>query len=1030
MLDLSSLNKAQKQAVETLDGPLLIIAGPGTGKTTILTYRIAHILETTDTKPESILAMTFTEAGVFAMREKLYNLIGADAYSVMITTIHGFCNAAIQDYPEYFSQIYGFSPITDLERIKFAQEILDKSTYENLSPVNARDFYVPHVISAISTMKRENISPERFNEAIKEEVKALDDITKFVTRGPHKGKKIRQEYAAQEKRIIKYKELLNFYKEYQKILVEKKRYDYEDMILEVLKVFKKDDSELKSILQEKYQYLLIDEYQDTNDAQNELIFSLSEFWGNEANIFTVGDDDQAIYRFQGASVKNIEDFLGRYANATIITLKDNYRSQQTILDLSRNFIRHNQQSLEKTLKTVDKTLLSHTKAKPARVKLAHFHRGEAENLYIADTISDLKKNNKEFEYQNVAILVRNNADMDSIVDVLQRKRIPYVRKAGDNVLENQYIKQLLNLVRIVVTIGTQDSNDLLLLKILHYQYMDISKLDLLRLGRAYRSHRIKTLWDFIAGETKGLDLGLLEISTSGKERIVSIFDNIATWYDLSLREPLVKVLEVLLHDTGLLDHIMKDSQKVKHLNAFNSFFAEVKALNVSNPDMSLEEFLEAIELMNSFNIPIKEKNLGITEKGVQIMTAHSSKGLEFEYVFIPQFYTGKWDNKRKFSILSLPDSLTNSDDDENKLEEDRRLFYVALTRAKRQVYILYSDKYVTDWGNDRSVQPSQFLAELPSEMIDKIDTDKYVELVQEHIGDLLACTPYNSIYINTVEERDVIRALLSRIVLHPTGFNNYLECPMRFLLNNVLRIPSAISAPLAYGNAYHEVLERYYQSVKIDLVPLSVGEMQDIFSHKLEEYPLKHSQVERLISKGNEHIKLYHEYFADEKVKVLKTEYSLRGVLSGAEIKGKVDRIDYLDEEKKWLKIIDYKTGSPLSASAFDKLRPSAEFDKKNYQKAKAQRYYNQLMFYKVVADMDSWVMSSVAEVKQGSLLFVDPVRGQFVESILNYEKDAVEEMKSLIIDVWNKIQKLEFPREHTEEDGCSYCELGRNFEY
>ena len=1024
MVDLSSLNKAQREAVETLDGPLLIIAGPGTGKTTVLTYRIAHILSTTDSKPESILAMTFTEAGVFAMRKKLYELIGPTAYNVQITTIHGFCNAVIQEFSEYFTQLQGFSALNDIERIKFTQLILEHASYQHLAPVNAKDLYIPDLLSVISTMKREYITPARLSEAIEKEAETLQGMEKYVTRGPDKGKKVRQEYEQFEKKIGKFKEVLVFYDHYQQLLQEKKRYDYEDMILVVLETIAKNE-ELRAILQEKYQYLLIDEYQDTNDAQNALIFTLAEYWGEDANIFAVGDDDQAIYRFQGASVKNIVDYLGKYPNAKVITLTENYRSQQKVLDASRSFIRNNSQSLEKTLGTIDKTLQSHAVHKQKKIRLAEFHRGEAESLFIADKIDSLSKGKKDFAYENIAILVRNNADMDPVVDMLQRKKIPYVRKAGDNALENYYTKQLLDLVRLVALIGTNEVNDLLLLRILHFPYLQIPKLDLLKIGRAYPEHRVSTFWEYIAGNTEGVDLSVLGITKDGKDKVLVFFDKLVTWYSTSFQEPLVKILEILMHESGLLDHVLADKNKVKHLNALNSFFAEVKALNVSEPDMTLSDFLGAIDLMNQFHLPIKEKDLGVQEKGVQIMTAHSSKGLEFDIVFIPQLYSTKWDHQRHRSMLTLPPTLMSETGELDALEEDRRLLYVAITRAKKKVYLSYAHVYASTFGKDKEVHRSQFIDEIPKNHLFKMKVERYTKLVQEHIADLLAARPFNTLYINSIDERDVIRSIVSRFMLHPTGLNNYLECPMKFLLGNLLRIPAAISPSLAYGNAYHDALEKLYKSVKLSLAPLSPTEFYDVFAKKMQTYPLRTSQKEKLLEKGKKNLRMYYDQFSEHFVMPLKTEHRLSGIIGGARLTGRVDRIEYVDESKKLLKVVDYKTGKSISASAFEGLHPVEKINEYDHEKAKAQRYFHQLLFYKVVSDLDWWITSNNAEVVAGSLFFVDPEREQFVERIVVYEPSDVEDMKELIISTWNKIQALEFPRVHGLDDNCEYCRVG-----
>lgn len=1026
MVDLSTLNNAQRAAVETLDGPLLIVAGPGTGKTTVLTYRIAHILSSTDTKPESILAMTFTEAGVFAMRRKLYELIGATAYNVEITTIHGFCNAVIQEFGEYFTHLQGFTAVTDIEQIKFMQEILEDVAFAQLAPVQAKDSNIPALRSIVSTMKREYITDEKFQEAIAYEVQQLESMEKYVTRGANKGKKIREEYHQQEKKIAKYKEVLLFFKAYQQMLSKKKRYDYEDMILFVLEELKKND-ELRATLQEKYQYLMMDEYQDTNDAQNTLLFTLAEYWGAEANIFAVGDDDQAIFRFQGASVKNIVDYLGKYPHAKVITLIDNYRSQQKVLDASRDFIRTNTKSLEKTLGTIDKSLKSHALHPKRKVRLAKFHRGEAENLFVADKIRQLA--GKDKKYESIAVLVRNNADMDPLVDMLQRKRIPYVRRAGDNALESMYVKQLLDMVKLVTAIGTNEVNDLLLVKILHFPYLEIPKLDLLKIGRAYPEKRISTLWEYIAGGDKNIDFSELGITPTGKEKILAFFDKVVTWYTLSYREPLAKMLELFMHESGLLNFVLAEKHKIKHLNSLNSFFAEVKALNISEPDMTLTEFLQSIELMYQFNIAIKEKDLGVQEKGVQLMTAHSSKGLEFDYVFIPQLIHGKWDNKTVRRGLGLPSMLEGGEDKLDALEEDRRLLYVALTRARKKVYVSYADVYASRFGKDSEAHKSQFIDEIPKHHIYRLKVKRYTQLVQEHVAELLAARPYNTVYINSVDERDVIKSIVNRFDLHPTGLNNYLACPMQFLLGNLLRIPSAITPALAYGNAYHEALEKLYRNIKVEGKPLEYASFYSLFEEKLMRYPLRTSQKLKLLEKGKKNLQLYYTHYENDFPVPVKTEHKLLGVISGARLKGRVDRIDYLDKERKQLKVIDYKTGKPIGVNAFKGLRPSGVFNKYDYEKAKAQRYYNQLLFYKVVADLDWWVTSNNAEVVEGSLFFVDPDHEQFLERSVVYQQEEVEEMKDLIITTWNKIQNLEFPRVHGPQDKCEYCAIGEQNE-
>jgi DNA helicase-2/ATP-dependent DNA helicase PcrA len=440
--------------------------------------------------------------------------------------------------------------------------------------------------------------------------------------------------------------------------------------------------------------------------------------------------------------------------------------------------------------------------------------------------------------------------------------------------------------------------------------------------------------------------------------------------------------------------------------------------------MLLQDFLSAIDLMVQFHLPIKEKELGVTESGVQLMTAHASKGLEFAYVFVPQLVSGKWDHKRHIAKLELPPALMSEAGETDALEEDRRLLYVAITRAKKRVYLSYSAVYASSYGKDKEVHKSQFLDELPRKHILKLNVKKYTQLVQEHLAELLAKRPYNSVYINTVDEKEIIKGIVSRFELHPTGLNNYIECPMRFLLSNILRIPSAMSPALAYGNAVHAALEGLYKSKKTSLVPLSPTEFVDIFNKKLVTYPLRTSQQEKLVAKGKEDLLFFYDQHINTLVAPVKTEHKLSGVVSGARIKGRVDRIDYIDSSNKFLRVIDYKTGKSVSASAFDGLHPSITFHLYDKEKAKAQRYFNQLLFYKVVSDIDWWITSNTAEVMEGTLLFVDPVREKFEERTVAYQQSDVQDMREIIIDVWQKIQRLEFPRVHDEDDNCEYCKI------
>ena len=306
------LNPKQREAVDTIDGPVMVVAGPGTGKTTVLTLRIAQILRKTDTPPDAILALTFTESGVYAMREKLLRLIGPAAYQVRIHTFHSFSNDIIKTYPDRFSRIIGAEHMEEIEQLRIIREILATLSLKILRPKNDPSYYIRPLITAIKELKRENISPKKLRILLKSNMTAFLDFA-----GPEMppGKR-----AAEERNIQRNEELSKVYAAYEKSLAKRRLYDFEDMIMETVKVLERD-KDLLLRLQEEHHYVLADEHQDANNAQNRLLELLAGFHENP-NIFIVGDEKQAIFRFQGASLENFLYFKKLYPKALLVNLEE------------------------------------------------------------------------------------------------------------------------------------------------------------------------------------------------------------------------------------------------------------------------------------------------------------------------------------------------------------------------------------------------------------------------------------------------------------------------------------------------------------------------------------------------------------------------------------------------------------------------------------------------------------------------------------------------------------------------------------
>src|SRR5581483_6008234 len=410
-----NLNKRQKEAVDTIDGPVMVIAGPGTGKTTILTLRIANILNLTDTPAHGILAITYTDAGVRAMREKLQELIGDRGYEVRLHTFHSFASSIISEYPDHFLHLMGVKQLTEVEQEALIRQILAEPKFASLRPTGKPDVYLSSIIRTIDDAKREAVTPNMIREHAKTEIERLqNDESSLSTRGATKGQlkaEIKDSIEKAERTII----FADIYELYEKAKMESKKMDFNDLIIELLSAFQKDELLLR-LIQEKYLYIHVDEHQDTNDAQNLIIGLLAEFF-ETPNIFIVGDEKQAIYRFQGASVENFFLLQRRWPAMSVISLDTNYRSHQSILDASWSMIEKNYEGEEHVDLRI--ALKSGNKEIPEPLEIV---TGENTAAMELELVERLRRLSQEEVTQTAAIIVRRNRDLDRIIRLLEFHR--------------------------------------------------------------------------------------------------------------------------------------------------------------------------------------------------------------------------------------------------------------------------------------------------------------------------------------------------------------------------------------------------------------------------------------------------------------------------------------------------------------------------------------------------------------------------------------------------------------------------------
>lgn len=1008
--EYKKLNKSQKAAVDTLNGPVMVIAGPGTGKTQVLTLRIANILKNTDIDPTNILALTFTESGVKAMKERLIKLIGEQAYHVNINTFHSFANQIILENPDIFLIGSRFSVLSDLERLDTIHKILDSKKLENLKPTNAPYFFASYISRAISDLKREGITYKKYSKLTSNNQKLINKLQNQTKKSAADLKEI--------KNLKKQLELKEIYKEYEVEIKKIERYDFEDLINIVIEKFGKNEELLKTY-QEKFQYILADEFQDTNNAQYKILKLLTSHWGETADIFTVGDDDQSIYRFQGASVENMLTFLSDFKNATVINLTKNYRSNQSVLDVSKNIIDNNKTSIQKAIPQISKNLTSAIKKKShyvgksdlpieSKIKIYQFSNGVLESYYVAKKI---KKLIEQGENPNeIAVIYRNNSDSADISKALSKLKIKYNLQGGENILIDGHVKKFLKLLTVIEQIKSKNE-DIDMFTLFNYEYLGFDYVDTLKISRFASQKRTNffealTHKDFIDGKV---------IQKEKAEKYTQFVEQtIPNWIKVNENSTFTKTFETILNESGFLNYTLEQENSGELINKINSLYGEAQTQINGNNDLKLKDFLANIEVLNSNYLKVLEKDFDIKSNSVTLTTAHKAKGLEFKHVFIYRCVNKKWGNNRNIEYIKLPEGIVKEKSGEN--EEERRLFYVALTRAKANIYISYSNEYSNSWGLSQA-DPSMFLLELPKNLIEKhssekLESDILIKNAQKIFLQVAKDTKVSR------QESEILKSLIENYKLSVTGLNTYLSCPYKFKLNTILRTPRAKATYLSLGTAVHKAFEEYYKKYMNDDKLPNKSFLLDEYKKALNNEILTKKEREDLKEKG---IKILSNYFEIYKDKFKKPEYLERlfgygfgkVYVSNVPLVGKVDRIEVIDNKSvpKTVKVVDYKTGN-------EKSKNEVEGNTK-YSTGNEKR---QLVFYKILCDLDKtfrlnaqqFELDYVGSGKPNS----KPVKHEFTIS-----KSEVKDLKKLIIDTMKKIRSLQFDRTK-DYTVCKYCDF------
>src|SRR5688572_3795796 len=486
--EYEKLNEKQRLAVDTIGGPVMVIAGPGTGKTQILASRVGKILLETDASPENILCLTYTDGGVVAMRKRLLQFIGSDAYKVNIYTFHAFCNEVIQENLSLFEK-KALDPISDLERIELFKELIDTFPKNHLLKRYRGDVYfeINNLHQLFSTMKREGWTPSYINQKIDAFISSLDTREEFIYKrkfkefnpGDLKKDKIEEEKEKKEK----LRAAVNEFDRFQQMMRKRNRYDFDDMINWVIRAFE-ENKNLLAQYQEKFLYILVDEFQDTSGTQNRVVELLINYW-EKPNVFVVGDDDQSIYRFQGANVENMMDFANSYSKDLMtVVLTNNYRSTQPILDVSKTLINRNEERLVKKLEGLSKDLLSSNtliSQLTHRPSLREYETQQQEMTGIAKEVQQLIQ--QGVPAGRIGIIYKENKYGEELAQYFKLLTIPVYSKRHLNILELPLARKITLVLRyLAAEHDTPYGGDEMLFELLHFDWFHIPPIEIAKLS--------------------------------------------------------------------------------------------------------------------------------------------------------------------------------------------------------------------------------------------------------------------------------------------------------------------------------------------------------------------------------------------------------------------------------------------------------------------------------------------------------------------------------------------------------------------
>lgn len=773
------LNKAQKEAVDLIDGPVMVVAGPGTGKTQILALRIGNILKKTDTDPSSILCLTFTNSGVKAMKERLLNYIGQEGRGVTVSTFHSFAADLIDKNYELLDFTQRPVLLGDDEIIFLIDEILEENDWQYLKPRSNPLMYFNDLQHLVSILKRERITVEQFRESVQEEILNLKkDPQNISSRGENKGQ-IKKEIIKKIESLERTREVVSFYQIYEEKKKEKSLMDYDDVLEYAVKLVEEYD-DVRADLRENFLYVLVDEHQDSSGVQNSF---LKGVWkGVESpNIFVVGDDRQLIYAFSGASLSYFEEFSHIFGKAKLVVLTENYRSTMPILEIADDLLKSS---------ITNEKLISQKKGKH---KIILNEYAYPRDEIIGAGLFFRKKIEEGINPNECAILVPRNYLVRQAINILNDMGLPVSSGKSLSLFEAKETEIFIRILGILVNPFNS--------KLLAESLLDIT-------------NEIKPIdaHTFLQN-TKIDNLTIKELINYGKKEGLFVDENkiyqwglkLEAWVNNLNKERLETSISKLGNEL-LIDTSNGSEEMLRRIEIVRSFIHLANLFSQKKKNPKISDFLEYLKRLEAYNTQVELAKFGDND-GIKVMTLHKSKGLEYDLVWVAHLNEERLMSEKR-NPFTLPEKIKENLS-KRDIEMAKRELYVAITRAK-EVCVL---SYARDDYNGKEMELAKIIVDLKEDHFIKKNSDDNEKEILEIDPRIYTGSAINKKDEGEIKEiKDFVSKNYSDLRVSVTMLNNFFECPWKWYFRNFLRLPEEKGVSLVLGTVVHETIEYILKS--------------------------------------------------------------------------------------------------------------------------------------------------------------------------------------------------------------------------